>query len=310
LPEPGERRAAPSDEGTAVSMIVPTFRDWDRLALCVASLAAQNYRRDLLDIVVVNNDPDEGPPASLALPPNARLVSEGRKGSYAARNAGLALARGDIVLFTDSDCVADPGWVAAAVDHLLSHPEIARIGGRIAIAQSEDGPTVADVYEAAFAFPQEKYVAQGWAPTANMAARRQVFEAIGPFEDAHYSGGDREWGERAERAGHRIGYAPEAIVTHPPRTLAEILTKRRRIAGAILNRRIAVRGRAALVPGYVLKALKRLLPPTRPIGQLLRLKAFPARLRWRAYLFIWYMRLDTEVARGRILLFGAEPERR
>ena len=300
MPEAGRPR---------VSVIVPTYQDWERLGLLLASLERQDLPAETFEVIVVNNDPDAAPPAALGLPGNARLLHEARKGSYAARNAGLAAIRGEIVLFTDSDCVAHPGWVREAAAFLEAHPEFPRLGGRIDVAPGP-APTVADVYEAAFAFPQEKYVAAGWSPTANMGAWRRVLDEVGPFDDAHYSGGDKEWGLRAAAAGFGIGYADRAAVTHPPRTAAEILRKRRRIAGAMLNREIAAKGRLRLVPGWLFKTLKRLLPPTRQIGQLARVEGFPVTLKVATYFFIWWMRLDIEMARGRVLLFGAEPERR
>ena len=82
-----------------VSVIVPTYRDWDRLALLIASLAAQDWPVDKLEIIVVNNDPDEAPPETLQVPANARILTEAGKGSYAARNAGLAQARGEIAAY-------------------------------------------------------------------------------------------------------------------------------------------------------------------------------------------------------------------
>jgi len=299
----------PKADAPRVSVIVPTYRDWDRLGLLMSSLAAQDCPPGGFEVIVVNNDSGEAPPATLALPPNARMLTEGRKGAYAARNAGLAVAKGEILLFTDSDCVADAGWVREAAAFLDARPNVSRLGGRIDLAPSAD-PTVADVYEAAFAFPQERYVAAGWAPTANMGTRRLVLEAVGPFDDAHYSGGDKEWGLRTEAAGFGIGYADRAAVTHPPRTASEILRKRRRIAGAMLNRDIAAKGRLRLVPGWLFKLFKRLMPPTRQIRQLARVEGFPVTLKIATYFFIWWMRLDIEIARGRVLLFSAEPERR
>jgi len=300
LPEAGIRH---------VSVIVPSYHNWKRLALLLESLERQSYPAEAFEVIVVNNDPDDAPPASLQLASNTLMLTEERPGSYAARNAGLEVAKGEVLLFTDSDCIADPDWVRAAVAHLEAHREIARIGGRIDIEKSSC-PTVADVYEAAFAFPQEKYVGQGWGPTANMGAWRRVIEAVGLFDETHYSGGDKDWGLRAEAAGFPIGFAERMTVTHPPRALGEILRKRRRISGAMLNREIAAQGRSRLVPGYVLKILKRFLPPTRQIGQLTRVQGHPAHLKLAAYFFIWWMRIDIEIARGRVLLLGAEPERR
>ncbi len=293
-----------------VSVIVPTYRDWDRLGVCLSALAAQSYPAELLEIVVADNDPSAGLPPTVRLPSNARVIAAPRKGSFAARNAALAEARGDILLFTDADCVPDPDWCAAAVGYLQRHPDLARVGGAIRLMPSGPTPGVADVYETAFAFPQEKYVAIGWSPTANMGAWRRVFESVGPFDDAHYSGGDHEWGMRADAAGHRIGYCADAAVAHPARTLGEILIKRRRMSGAKLGRRIAHKGRVRLVPAYVLKLLGRAIPPVSPIGRLAGLHELPARHRLMAYLFHYYMKLDAEIECGRILLFRKTPERR
>jgi glycosyltransferase involved in cell wall biosynthesis len=293
-----------------VSVIVPTYRDWERLALLMRSLEGQEPCAGGFEVIVVNNDPGKAPPASLLLPPNARMLTEAKKGSYAARNAGLAAARGEIVLFTDSDCIADPAWVREATASLDAPGAMPRLGGRIDLLRRAQ-PGVADVYEAAFAFPQEKYVAAGWAPTANMGTWARVLAAVGPFDEAHYSGGDKEWGLRAEAAGFGIGYASHAAVTHPPRTAREILRKRRRIAGAMLGRRIAAEGRLRPFPGWITKLVKRiLLPPTHQVSDLARVEGFSVPLKIATWFFIWWMRIDIELARGRILLFGAEPERR
>jgi len=106
--------AMPTDARPTVSIIIPTYRDWDRLRVCLDALAVQTYPRDRIEVIVVNNDPANAP-GTLAFPGTLRLVDEETPGSYAARNAGLRVAGGDVLLFTDADCVPEPRWVEEAV---------------------------------------------------------------------------------------------------------------------------------------------------------------------------------------------------
>ncbi len=78
----------------------------------MAALAGQSLGADAFEIVIVDNDaPAPTPP--LALPGNARVVPCPAPGSYAARNAGAAAARGSWLVFSDADCRPAPGWLAA-----------------------------------------------------------------------------------------------------------------------------------------------------------------------------------------------------
>jgi cellulose synthase/poly-beta-1,6-N-acetylglucosamine synthase-like glycosyltransferase len=80
-----------------VSIIVPTYKDWDRLSLCVEALCRQSYPRELYEVILVNNEPNDPAPPHFVLPPGFQMVTEATVGSYAARNAGLKVARGSII---------------------------------------------------------------------------------------------------------------------------------------------------------------------------------------------------------------------
>ena len=293
-----------------VSVVVPTYRDWPRLAQCLKALTEQSYPPERLEILVVNNAPEDTPPADLPMPANARMIDEPAKGSYAARNAAVRVAAGEILLFTDSDCAPDPGWCEGAVRFLEHNPQVARVGGDILLGAPQRRLGIADVYERAFAFPVARYVSRGWAPTANMGTWSHVFACVGPFDEDYFSGEDGAWGQRAAALGYAIGYCPDAVVVHPPRTLGGVVRKRRRITGARLLREIEAHGRAHMAMRFGPRALRRLLPPTAQVKALVRLREVPGRLKLGAYFFIWYLRIDTEIIRARILFFGAEAERR
>jgi cellulose synthase/poly-beta-1,6-N-acetylglucosamine synthase-like glycosyltransferase len=216
-----------------VSVIIPTYRDWERLQLCLNALSSQTYPQENFETIVVNNDPKDKVPGSLIIPKNCKLLEEKKTGSYAARNKALSIAQGDIYAFTDSDCQPQNDWLATAVAFFDNNPGYQRIGGAIELLFETEKLTWAEIYEKAFAFSQKQFVAtQGMAATANMIAKRQVFDKTGKFNEALMSGGDVEWGKRAHLNGFKKMYVPECIVWHPTRsTISELIQKNKRVAG-------------------------------------------------------------------------------
>jgi glycosyltransferase involved in cell wall biosynthesis len=88
-----------------VSVIVPVWNDPARLDGCLRALEGQTYPAGLYEVVVVDNGSKESVGSLVARYGRARLAHEAHPGSYAARNAGLAHARGEFVAFIDSDDV-------------------------------------------------------------------------------------------------------------------------------------------------------------------------------------------------------------
>lgn len=214
-----------------VSIIIPTYRDWRRLALCLEALERQTYPQDRFEVLVVNNDPEDRLPEAFKIKGNCMLLTESRPGSYAARNAGLKLCKGEIIGFTDSDCIPDQYWIENAVRFFNEYPEFKRMGGGIEIFSKKKNPSSVEWYDHIFAFPQEAYVRSGNAVTANMFTLKEVFDQIGGFNDQLMSGGDYQWGKLANQKGYKIGYAPNSFVKHPARSSVRELVKKARRVG-------------------------------------------------------------------------------
>lgn len=86
-----------------VSVIVPVRNDNVRLEQCLRALESKTYPRDRYEVVVVDNGSTQSVAPVVASYSHARLMHEGRPGSYAVRNAGLLHARGEVVAFTGLD---------------------------------------------------------------------------------------------------------------------------------------------------------------------------------------------------------------
>ena len=94
-----------------VSVIIPVYNDADGLDKCLHSLDAQSYPRDLFEVVVVDNDSEIKIDKIVKKYKQSVLTHERKPGSYAARNRGISLAKGEIIGFTDSDCVPSKKWI-------------------------------------------------------------------------------------------------------------------------------------------------------------------------------------------------------
>jgi|EndMetStandDraft_4_1072995.scaffolds.fasta_scaffold00017_10 GT2 family glycosyltransferase len=216
-----------------VSVVVPTYKDWNRLSLCINALNQQSYDPAFFEIIIVNNYTSDRLPADYFLPANCKIVTEGKPGSYAARNTGIALSAGEILAFTDSDCIPDKDWIANAVKFMEADAECARLAGRINLYYHSKKLTEAELYEKVYAFNQDLYVNQdGTAVTGNMFSYRFVFDKVGLFKEDLMSGGDYEWSIRARDAGFKIKYADDVVVNHPARhTIADLIKKAKRVGG-------------------------------------------------------------------------------
>ena len=218
-----------------VSVIIPVYNDPDRLTRCLAPLDSQTYPADRYEVIVVDNGSREDVAPIVARFARATLTREVKPGSYAARNKGIAVARGEVLAFTDSDCVPAPDWVEQGVRALQADPEIGLVGGHIALFyQDPDRPTAVELYDSiVFGLPQKRYVEEGrYAATANAFTWRRVFDRVGLFDDTLRSSGDNEWGKRVYAAGMKQVFAESVRVEHPARSsLRDMCRKVMRVTG-------------------------------------------------------------------------------
>ncbi len=219
-----------------VSIIIPTYHDWERLSKCIKALENQTYASDMYEVIIVNNDPLNAVPDNYHLLNNFKIINENRSGSYAARNSGLAIAKGNVIGFTDSDCIPTPGWIEAAVKCFRDNPTTDRVGGRVELFIAGDKHTLAEAYETVYAFRQEENIRLGMSVTANMFAKRRVFDKVGLFNPDVFSGGDFEWGLRAASQNFKISFSADVVVKHPARRdLKQLIGKIRRVAAGKLH---------------------------------------------------------------------------
>lgn len=173
-------------------------------------------------------------------------------GSYAARNYAVQQAKGEILVFTDSDCKPIPQWLDAIRQNVKEGIVIA---GKVQIEVIHNG--LWEHFDSIAHLNSEKSAANNRVATANMAVTRSGFIKVG-FFSKQFSGGDYDWSKRAAATGLNIIFVPDVMVYHPSRkTFAEILKKDQRIAfGAGNHAKLHDQSRFLLWCKYFLKIFK------------------------------------------------------
>lgn len=247
------------------AVIIPHYNDADRLARCLAALAAQDLAA--VDLVVADNASTADLSDLAARHPEARFITQPEKGAAAARNKGVAETTAPWVFFLDADCLPAPDWIDTAKALAEAGPEMRVIGGRVDVFDETPPPrSGAEAFETVFAFNQERYVREeGFSVTANLITSRRALELTGPMIVGLSE--DKDWCLRATAAGAVLSYASELAVSHPTRADWPALARKwRRITEesfAILpegrGRRLIWAARACLMPASILAHLPRLL---------------------------------------------------
>jgi glycosyltransferase involved in cell wall biosynthesis len=194
-----------------VSIVIPAFYSSDTIAACLDSLLVQTV--DDFEIIVVNSSPEghtqrvveDGFPHVRFHQAPARLLP------HAARNAGLRLARGEILVFTDPDCVARNDWLECLVRAV--NDGHALVCG--AIEPGDRGWFSRGVHLCKYSFRLSGLRGGrcSVAGTANACCTREVWEAVGPFDGDRYAG-DGLFSWRAAARGWEPWFEPRAVVEH------------------------------------------------------------------------------------------------
>ncbi|RWB38636.1 MAG: glycosyltransferase [Mesorhizobium sp.] len=221
LPPPPWPRQRPQ-----VSFIVCTR---DRLAVleaCIESIRAACWAHPAYtaELVVVDNGSRDGTASYLSATAASSdialtAISEPRPGLAAARNAGLARARGRVLVFVDDDCRLDRSYLIDLERHYASGEKWLIRGGRVETGDALDLPfTIKRCDERERLTPAVH--PGGFVLGCNMTMHRDVAARIGPFDERFGAGGalrsaeDTDYLVRAMLAGMAVEYVPDMTIFH------------------------------------------------------------------------------------------------
>lgn len=196
-----------------VSIVVPVLNRQHCIASCIESLLNQNYPADHLDIIVVDNGSTDNT-AKVVQQYEVKYLLEEKPGSYAARNRGARLARGEILAFIDSDCIADANWITEIVHALTSSGMDAVSGFSRGINRSIWAEFTQKYDETFWRCLRPGDASFGRMDTRNLAIRQHVFAQLGGFDERLLYKADLEFAIRFKKAGYSSMFVPQAQIAH------------------------------------------------------------------------------------------------
>jgi glycosyltransferase involved in cell wall biosynthesis len=249
------------DDWPFVSIIVPVYNGSRTIDALLSSLLALDYLADRHEILIVDNKSTDDTRERIRRYPVTLLEEAEIQSGFAARNRGIEAAKGEILAFTDADCVVEPTWLKRLLaDHenprwggfagnIVTYPPANLIEQYCAHVRMFDLSLLQQPLFQAYSMGERlcnRIPALDYhshillpgnllsPPTANVAYRRIVFEKIGSFDQRMTSGGDLDLAWRLQtQTDWQIAIMPDAIVYHRHRTnLCRLVsTYRHRAAG-------------------------------------------------------------------------------
>ena len=204
-----------------VSVVIPTYRRRDALLRLLTALGTQTLPHDEYEAIVVVDGSDDGTAEAaeaLSVPYALRVHAQENRGRSAARNVGIGMAQGELVVMLDDDMEPTPALLDV---HLRAHvgDEALAVMGAVPVVMRERMSAPEEWIGSKFNRHLERLAASG-APLAlrdfyggNLSVRRDVLTRVRGFDESYtrYGNEDLELSLRLTAAGVRLVYEPSAI---------------------------------------------------------------------------------------------------
>ena len=196
-----------------ISVIIPVFNAENTIDENMESLMNQKYPKKKYEIVVVDNGSSDNTLRIIKKYRNvSKILKEKKRNSYCARNKGILNAKGSIIAFIDSDCIADHEWLFH-LSKAFTDTKVKIVGGKIRAFGTN---SILLKYCDKFCHHQSLFFRSKmpFFAAANMSIRKKCLVQSGLFLTSLKSGGDVELCSRMVTNKKEICYEPKAIVSH------------------------------------------------------------------------------------------------
>ncbi len=201
-----------------ISVVIPVYNCQQTIAQCLDSMVSQDHPH--YEVLVVDDGSTDRTVDICATYPNIQMIQLKNGGPARARNIGTTMATGEIVAFTDGDCIAEPNWLSELARG-FNRPRIAGVGGDQKSPHDETvfGRRVQDILKL---LGVVTYYTQAISvltetphnPSCNAAYLKRVLDEVGGFDEGLWPGEDVDLDIRIRKKGHTLIYNPDAVVRH------------------------------------------------------------------------------------------------
>ena len=198
-----------------VSIVIPTFNRQRILERCLDSLSRLEFACSEFEVIVVNDGGTA--PSSDAVMNGVKLtiVTQQNRGPGAARNAGVARAKGKYIAFIDDDCTVSPDWLKNVATSVRKNPD-ALIGGRTVniLPRNMYSATSQSIIDYLYRYYDGRPDRPRFFASNNVTLSADLYRSIGGFDERFRAAEDREFCRRWNAAGRRMVYDDSIVVMH------------------------------------------------------------------------------------------------
>lgn len=204
-----------------ISVVIPVKNEALILKRCLESLKQLTYPKDKLEIIIADGLSKDNT-REVALSSGAKVVNNEREIVSSGRNSGFTQAKGELVAFTDADCVFDPGWLKNSVKYFRD-PDVGGVGGiTLAPKEASDFEKAVDfIFSLAESFKVTSHRRNQIAaeatddiPGCNAIYRRKALEQVMPVDENLLTAEDVWMNFCLKKAGYKLTFAPDVILWH------------------------------------------------------------------------------------------------
>jgi glycosyltransferase involved in cell wall biosynthesis len=197
-----------------VSVVIAAYNSAALLAGCLEALGRQTMPPENFELIVVD-DGSTDDTRQVCERAGARYIYQENQGPAVARNLGVREARGEVVAFTDADCLPEPDWLEQLTAPFAAQ-EVSAAKGAYRSRQPELVARLVQLeYEAKYE-RLKRFCYIDFIDTYSAAYRREVFLASGGFDERYTTASleDQELSFRLHEGGHKMVFRPQALVYH------------------------------------------------------------------------------------------------
>ncbi len=197
-----------------VSVVIPAYNCENTLPIALQSLLTLKNLNPV-EIIVVDDGSTDNTSKIVKTFPMVKYVYQKNSGPAATRNRGFKESTGEIVFFTDSDCIPQEDWIVRCVGH-FDKPEIGVVAGTYGIANPENILARSIHSEIMFRHNRRMPDFPKSFGSYNFCVRRNIFDLVGGFDESYpfASGEDNDLSYKILEKGYKIYFERSAIVKH------------------------------------------------------------------------------------------------
>lgn len=204
-----------------ISIVIPVRNVEAIIGQCLESLKKLNYPKDKYEVIISDSQSSDNTP-SIAKKYGVKFISTPKRSVCAGRNEGFKVAKGDIVAFSDADCVMDKNWITNSLKY-FEDPIVGAVGGPN-ITPANDTPFARavgfvlnrSIFSAGSIYARTLHKAKEVKsiPGCNVIYRKEALDKVMPMDESLLEAEDYVTNQKIRKLGYKLLYTPDTVVMH------------------------------------------------------------------------------------------------